>query len=159
MLAIGAVALVIVVDHLGRAGLREAIVDTGIWFAVIGAIDLASAMCDTFAVHAFLGRDANIGYGRVFVAQISGMAINRLTPGHTLGEPLKVTTLVRWVPVEIAVPAIVTFNLTTLYIGTAAIALGVPITVAMLDLSDQVALLVWIGMVGLLAGAIALAIM
>lgn len=156
MLAVGGVALAVILDHIGWVGIRRAVVGTGWLFAVIGACDLGSAMCDAFAIKSFMRRD--VGFWRVFLAQISGMAINRVTPGHTLGEPVKVTTLARWVPVDVAVPAIVTFNLMLIYVGTVAIAIGVPITVATLDVPDRVALVAWIAMGFLIALAVALAI-
>lgn len=156
MLAIGAVALAVIVDHLGWIGIRRAVIGTGWLFAVIGAFDLGSALCDAFAIKSFLRRD--LGFWRVFYAQISGMAINRVTPGHTLGEPVKMTTLARWVPIDVAVPAVLRFNLLLLYVGTVAIAIGVPITVAALDVPDRVALVVWIATGFLIALAIALAI-
>src|SRR5690606_18565005 len=81
--------------------------------------------------------------------------INRLTPASTLGEPVKVAMLVRALPVEPAVSAIVMFNLTTMYVGIAAIALGVPITALLLDLPAQVALAAWIGLAVVVAFGIA----
>jgi hypothetical protein len=159
VLAIGVVAFAFVVAHLGWSGIEQAIIGTGAWFAVIAAIDLVSATCDAFAIHGFLRPKARVSYWRVYAAQLGGMAINRLTPGNTLGEPVKVTMLVRSVPVDAAVSAIVMFNLTTLYVGIAAIVLGVPLTALLLDLPDRVALAVWLGLALLVAFAIALAVL
>jgi hypothetical protein len=159
VLVIGVIGLVIVVRHLGWAGIRQAVLGTGGWFAVIAAIDLLSAMCDAFAVHGLVSASQRVSYWRVFAAQISGMAINRLTPGNSLGEPVKVTLLMRTVPVETAVSGIVMFNLITLYVGIAAIVIGVPVTVLLLDVPDRVQLAVWIGMAFLLAVATAVAIL
>lgn len=158
VLVIGVIGLVFVVRHLGWAGIRQAVIGTGGWFLVIAAIDLASAMCDAFAIHGLVSASRRVSYWRVFAAQISGMAINRLTPGNTLGEPVKVTLLIRTVPVETAVSGIVMFNLITLYVGIAAIVIGVPVTVLLLDLPDRVQLAVWIAMAVLLAVATAIAI-
>src|SRR6476661_5354395 len=119
MLVVGVVALGFVLDHLGWAGARRVVVGTGAWFAVIAVIDLASMMCDAFAVQGFLRAKVAISYWRVFGAQASGLAINRLTPGNSLGEPVKVTMLARHVATEQAVSAIVMFNLTTIYLGIA----------------------------------------
>ena len=143
-LAIGAVAFGFVAAHLGWSGVREAIVGTGVWFAVIAAIDLASAMCDAFAIHGLVRPTAPVSYARVVAAQLSGMAINRLTPGNTLGEPVKVTMLVRGAPVDAAVAAVVMFNLLTMSIAVAVIVLGVPLTALWLELPGRVALAVWI---------------
>jgi uncharacterized protein (TIRG00374 family) len=158
-LAIGAVAFAFVANHLGWSGIRQAIVGAGAWFAVIALIDLVSATCDAFAIHGFLLPKQRVPYWRVYAAQLSGMAINRLTPGNSLGEPVKVTMLVRTVPTELAVSAIVMFNLTTLYVGIAAIVLGAPLTALLLDLPDRVELVVWVGLAALVAVAIAIAVL
>lgn len=159
VLVIGVIGLVFVVRHLGWAGIRQAVIGTGGWFVLIAAIDLVSAMCDAFAVHGLVSASQRVSYWRVFAAQVSGMAINRLTPGNSLGEPVKVTLLMRTVPVDAAVSGILMFNLITLYVGIAAIVIGVPVTVLLLDVPDRVQVVVWIAMVVLLAVATAVAIL
>ena len=159
-LGIGAIGLIWLVHRLGWHDTEQAIVAIGPWFAVIGAIDLASVLCDAFAIHGFLRSSpgTRVSYARVLGAQASGLAINRLTPGNSLGEPVKVTMLVRYVPTELAVSAIVMFNLATIYVGIAAIAIGVPATALLLDLPDRVAVAVWIATAVLIALALALAL-
>ncbi len=124
---------------------------------MIAAIDLASVCCDAFAIHNFLGGE--LPYVRVFAAQASGIAINRLTPANTLGEPVKVTMLMRATTGDRAVAAIVMFNLTTMYIGIAAIAVGVPLTAVLLDLPHAAAVVAWIGLAVLLAVATAVTLL
>jgi uncharacterized protein (TIRG00374 family) len=156
---IGGIALAIVLDQLGWDGLRRVFIGTGSWFVVIAAIDLASVFCDTFAIHSFLRGNAQVSYWKVFAAEASGIAINRLTPGNTLGEPVKVTMLGPDVPTKVAVAAVLMFNLTTMYVGITAIVIGVPLTVLMLDLPHDVAVAVWIGTGGLVAFGIAVAVL
>ena len=156
-LAFGAIGLVIVIDELGGEGFRRAFLGVGRWFVVIAAIDLISAMCDAVGIRGFLLGKAP--YLRVFAAQISGLAINRLTPGNSLGEPVKVTMLVRTVPTDTAVSAVVMYNLTTMYVAIATIALGVPLTALLLDLPHRIAIIVWLGLAGLVAFAIVVAIL
>ncbi|MDB4958772.1 MAG: flippase-like protein [Myxococcales bacterium] len=158
VLLIGAVALGLLLHNLGWDSTRRAILHTGLWFAVIAAIDLASVSCDAFAVHGFLRPRVRVAYWKVFAAQVSGLAINRLTPANSLGEPVKVTMLSRHVPTNVAVSAIVMFNLTTIYFGIAAIVIGVPLTALMLELPHRVAVVVWIGMFVLIGLAIAIAV-
>ena len=159
VLVIGAVAFGFVVHHLGWSGIRQAVIGIGAWFAVIAVIDLVSASCDAYSIYGFLLPNQRVPYLRVYAAQLSGMAINRLTPGNSLGEPVKVTMLVRNVPTDVAVSAIVLFNLTTMYVGIAAIVLGVPLTALLLDLPHRIAVLVWIGLAVLIAVAIAIALL
>ena len=156
-LVIGAVVLAFLLDHLGWDGMRRVIVGTGTWFAVIAAIDLVSVACDAFAIYNFVERQ--VGYWNVFAAQASGIAINRLTPGNSLGEPVKVTMLNRRVATNPAVAAIVMFNLATMYVGIAAIVIGVPLTAVLLDLPHAAAVVAWVGMAALVVVAIALALL
>src|SRR5258706_10646840 len=117
---------------------------TGWWFALIAVIDLAGACCDAFAIQAFIRPKHEVSYWAVFAAQASGIAINRLTPGNSLGEPVKVTMLTgQRVPATLAVSAVVMFNLCTMYIGIAALVIGVPITAAVLDIPPHVSIIVW----------------
>jgi hypothetical protein len=158
-LLIGGVALAIVLDQLGWGGLRQVFIGTGSWFAVIAAIDLASVFCDAFAIHGFLRGVAPVSYWKVFAAEASGIAINRLTPGNALGEPVKVTMLGPDVPTKVAVAAVLMFNLTTMYVAMAAIVLGVPLTALMLDLPHHLAIVVWIGTAALVSLGIAVAVL
>jgi hypothetical protein len=159
VLAFGVLACAFIVSRLGWASIRDAVLGIGSGFAVIAAIDLVSALCDAFAIHGFLRVKQRVSYGRVVAAQLGGMAINRLTPGNTLGEPVKVTLLVRAVPVDHAVSAIVMFNLVTMYVGIAAIVIGAPLTLLLLGLPARVELLVWIGTAALLVLAAAVAVL
>jgi uncharacterized protein (TIRG00374 family) len=153
--AFGAVALGFLLHQLGWDGVHH-VVDAAPWFGLIAAIDVASMCCDAGALHAFLG--ARVAFPRVFAAEASGLSINRLTPANSLGEALKVTMLSRDVPTDFAVSAVVLFNLATIYIGIAAIVIGVPITALLLDLPHRVAIAVWIGTALLIAFAIVVAV-
>ena len=133
--------------------------EVGTWFAVVAAIDLASVCCDAFAIHGFLRPHVEVPYPRVFAAEFSGLAINRVSPMNSLGEPIKMTMLARDVPGEHAVSAIVMFNLTTTYVALVTIAIGVPISFALLDLPSRIAGAVWVGLGVLLLGAVALALL
>lgn len=141
-LIVGAVALAILVDRLGRAGFERVIVDTGRWFLVIAAIDLVSVFADAGGVYCLVRPLAPISYLRVFAAQASGIAINRLTPGNSLGEPVKITMLMAHVPEAAAVSAIVMFNVASYLIAVSAIAIGVAITLLAVDLPGHGGLIV-----------------
>jgi uncharacterized membrane protein YbhN (UPF0104 family) len=144
-LILGAVGFVVLVDHVGWDAMQSAVVGAGIWFAWIALIDLVSVFSDAAGVYCFVRADAPVSYWRVFAAQASGIAINRLTPANSLGEAIKVTMLVDHVPKATAVAAIVKFNLATLYIALAVVVLGVPLTLLGLDLPPRLQLAVLIG--------------
>ena len=144
VLVLGVVGLAIAMHELGWAGLEKAIVDTGPWFIVIAAVDLLSTACDAFAIQGYLRPKQQVPYWRVFAAQASGIAVNRLTPGNSLGEPVKVTMLTtNKVPTSLAVSAIVMYNLTTAYVGITALVIGVPVTTLLLDLPHHLVVIVW----------------
>jgi hypothetical protein len=144
-LILGAAGFAILVDRVGWASMQSAVVGAGVWFAWIAIIDLASVFSDAAGAYCFVRAEARVSYWRVFAAQASGISINRLTPGNTLGEAIKVTMLVDHVPKAVAVSAIVKFNLATLYVALTVVVIGVPLTLLGLDLPPRVELAVWIG--------------
>jgi hypothetical protein len=159
VLVIGTVAFVFLLWRLGRAGLERVILGTGAWFAVIAAIDALSLMCDAGGVHSFARQHARISYWRVFAAQASGLAINRLTPGNSIGEPIKVTMLMEHVPESVAISAIVMFNIATILVAISVIVVGVPLTLLVSDLPPNIQLVVWIATAILVTFAISLALL
>ena len=156
----GSGALVFLVHRLGWDGMRRAILGTGAWFAVIAAIDVASVLCDAAGIYRFVAPHAPISYRRVLAAQASGLAINRLTPGNSLGEPIKITMLMAHVPEAAAVSAIVLFNLAAYLVAIATIVVGAGVTLLTLDLPSRVQLVVVIALAAMtlaVAGLVALA--
>ncbi|MBA3395321.1 MAG: flippase-like domain-containing protein [Deltaproteobacteria bacterium] len=158
VLVLGAIAFAVVVDRVGWDAMQRAVIGAGWWFVVMAALDLASVFCDAAGIHQFVRVHEPISYWRVIAAQASGMALNRLTPGNSVGEALKVTMLMAHVPRTTAVSAIVKFNLATLYVALAVIVIGVPLTLVSLDLPARVELAVWIGTGLLVVVAVALAL-
>ncbi|MBS1119515.1 MAG: hypothetical protein H6Q90_1743 [Deltaproteobacteria bacterium] len=158
-LAIGLLALAYLFDRLGSASIRRAVVETGAWFAVIAGLDLLSVGCDAAAFHCYVQPLAPISYARVFAAQVSGLAINRLTPGNSLGEPIKVTMLMPQVPEAAAVSAVILFNMTTISVAVSSIMIGVPLTLLTLDLPSRVELAVMIVTTVLVVFAIGLVVL
>lgn len=142
-LVVGVIALGILLDTMGWEGIRNVLVGTGGWFALIAALELAALVTDAAAIRCFIRPQAEIGFWRVFAAQASGVAINRLTPGNSAGEPVKATMLVEHLPASAAVAGIMLFNLATLTIGVGVIVVGVPLTLLTLDLPLRLEVLVW----------------
>jgi hypothetical protein len=144
---------------IGWTATTDAILGAGWWFAAIAAIDLASVFCDAGGIYCFIRPQTELSYWRVFAAQASGLAINRLTPGNSLGEPTKMTMLAEHTPESLAVAGVVMFNIAQYYIAFAAIVLGVPATLLMLDLPPRAELAVWISTVVIIALAVGLAVL
>ncbi len=155
-LLIGVAALAVLVERTGWGVLIGALARIGPWFALIAVIDLCAVMCDSGALHAYARVHARVSYTRVFAAQASGLAINRLTPGNCLGEPIKVTMLIGELPRSAAVSSVVMFNVATMWCAIATIILGVPVTLLSLELPVRAEVAVWIASAVLLAFAVAL---
>lgn len=150
-LVAGLVAFAAMARALGWAGLTDVLVKTGWWFVVIAAIDVTGAVCDAAAIYALASEHARVPYGRALAAQLGGVAINRLTPGNALGEPVKVSMLVERVPRDSAVSTILMFDASATIVAIAAIVLGIPITLAAVDLPRELAAVAWIGAAVLVA--------
>jgi uncharacterized protein (TIRG00374 family) len=159
VLVIGAVAFAVLFHGIGWTATRDAILGAGWWFAIMAAIDLASVFCDAGGIYCFIRPQAKVSYWRVFAAQASGLAINRLTPGNSLGEPTKMTMLAEHTPESLAIAGVVMFNIAQYLIAFAAIVLGVPATLLMLDLPPRAELAVWISAGIIIALAIGMAIL
>jgi Lysylphosphatidylglycerol synthase TM region len=158
-LVAGGIGFVVLVDRVGWSAMGTAVTEAGWWFAWIALIDLASVVSDAGGVYCFVRAEADVPYWRVFAAQASGIAINRLTPANSLGEAIKVTMLVDHVPKSVAVSAIVKFNLATLYVALAVVVIGVPLTLLGLDLPRRLEIMVWIGTAGIVVAAGLLALL
>lgn len=158
-LILGIVGFGVLVDRVGWDAMQRAVTEAGWWFAWIALIDLASVFTDAAGAYCFVRAEADVSYWRVFAAQASGISINRLTPGNSLGEAIKVTMLVDHVPKNVAVSAIVKFNLATLYVALTVVVLGVPLTLLGLDLPPRVEVAVWIGTAGVVVIGVLLALL
>jgi uncharacterized protein (TIRG00374 family) len=147
VMSVGVLALAFMLHKLGLSTVRRVLRDVGAWFAVIVALDLAAISCEAAALHQFMRPEARmIKYWRVLAAQISGRAINILTPGGALGEATKVTMLVAHAPRGRVVSSIVLLNLASFYLSVAIVIVGVPLTALLVDLPHSLKLTVWIGL-------------
>jgi uncharacterized membrane protein YbhN (UPF0104 family) len=159
MMAVGGVALYLMLRNHGWTEFRAMLANVGWWFAVVLALELASLMTDGAAIHAFMRPEARmISYWRVLGANMSGRAINVLTPGGALGEPMKLMLLSAAAPRARALSSLVLFNLTIAYIAVTAMIIGIPITLLVLDIPDGVKVMVGVGMAVLIPAMIALGV-
>src|SRR5947208_5418518 len=129
MLVFGAAMLAWFARRLEWGDLATAISGVGRRFAIILGLDLAAVLLDARALHTFMRPEARmVSYWRVVAAQISGRAVNVVTPLGALGEATKLTMLVTRAPHVRVASAIVLFNLAGLYLSVAVIAIGTPVT-------------------------------
>jgi uncharacterized membrane protein YbhN (UPF0104 family) len=160
VLVVGGGLLAVMMHRLGWATTRDIVTDVGAWFVVILGIDVAGLACESAAIHAFMGPDAQrVSYAHVFAAQASGRAVNIVTPGGTLGEATKVSMLATHAPRARAVSSIVLYNLASLYLSVTIVLVGVPLTALMVDLPHDLQVIVWTALSVMLALVIGLAVL
>lgn len=160
MMAFGAGALTWMMRQLGWDKFREAVDGIGAAFAVILALDLAAILLDARALHTFMRPEARmVSYWRVVAAQISGRAVNVVTPLGALGEATKLTMLVSHAPRVRVTSAIVLLNLANLYLSVTVMAIGTPITLLLVDLPRSLKLTVAIGLAIVIALMVALGVL
>jgi hypothetical protein len=152
MMVVGAAALAWMMRELGWDGFTDAVTSVGRVFGVILGLDLAAVLLDARALHTFMRPEARmISYWRVVAAQLSGRAVNIVTPLGALGEATKLTMLVSHAPRMRVLSAIVLFNLAALYISVAVMLIGTPITLLMVDVPRSLKITVVIGLAAVVA--------
>ena len=146
MLLVGGVALWWMIRSLGWDQFIASVTSVGAWFAVILALDLVALCCDAAALQAFMRPEARmVTYWRVLGAQMSGRAINVLTPGGALGEATKLTMLMTHAPRARVLSSIVLLNLSQFYLSVLTMIIGTPITFLLVDVPNEMKVLVGIG--------------
>jgi uncharacterized membrane protein YbhN (UPF0104 family) len=159
MLLFGVAALTWMVRELDWSEFRAVVSGIGWTYAIILALDLAAVLLDARALHTFMRPEARmVSYLRVVAAQISGRAVNVVTPFGALGEATKLTMLVSHAPRGRVLSAVVLFNLTTLYFSVAIMLLGTPITFLLIDLPRSLQVTIGIGLAVLIGLMVALGV-
>lgn len=159
MMLVGGVALYLMLRHHGWSDFRSMLANVGWWFAVVLGLELCSLCMDGAALHAFMRPEARmISYWRVLAANMSGRAINVLTPGGALGEPTKLMLLSTHAPRARALSSLVLFNLSIAYISVTVMLIGIPITLLALDVPHAVKVMVAIGLAIIVPAMVALAV-
>ena len=155
----GAAALTWMLRELGWERFRAVVSDVRSYFAIIVGLDLASILLDARALHTFMRPEARmISYWRVLAAQISGRAVNVVTPFGALGETTKLTMLVMHAPRARVLSAIVLLNLTGLYLSVTVMLIGTPVTLLLVDLPSSLKVTIGIGLAILVPLMVALGV-
>lgn len=155
-IAVAIVALVLTVWSVGPRELVTQLRAIGWGFAGVLAIEAAATACDSAALHGFLGDDGRRpSYAYVLKAQIMGRAINAVTPLASLGEATKATSLMERTSSNRAIGAVIRYNLASIGMKLAVIAIGAPLCALLLDVPRWLVYLFvggGIAALGLLAG-------
>lgn len=128
-LAVGAAALVWMVRDVGVAELGAMLGSIGWWTVPILGTSLIGVLLEARANHIFMRPEQRmVSYGRVFAAQLSGWAINSVTPTGKLGEIAKATLLVGHAPRYRAVSAVVLINLVNVFASAGFLLLALAVS-------------------------------
>ena len=143
---VAAVALAVTLRSVGFGEVVAQLEAIGGWFAALVAIEVVAALCDAASISGFLGPAApRSRFRRVLHAQVTGRAINLVTPVASLGEATKATLLMRDTPSTRAIAAIARFGVAYWLINLGLIVVGAPVCALVLDLPAWLARTLWIG--------------
>jgi uncharacterized membrane protein YbhN (UPF0104 family) len=127
-LVLGLAALVWTIHRVGPAEIAARLLIVGPWFVPIVALELFMTVCDGAAIYLYLSpHHRRVGLGRALIAQVTGRAVNAVTPLGSAGEVVKVAMLVDRAPRAPTVAAILLYNLANLELSLVLIAVGAPL--------------------------------
>jgi len=159
MVVFGVGALIWMIRNFDWDELHKAVAGTGAYVAIVIGLDLGTVLLDARAQQTFMRPEARkTSYWRVVAAQISGRAVNVVTPFGALGEATKLTMLVTRIPRARVLSGIVLFNLVGLYLSVVVMLIGTPITLLLVDLPSSVKTTAEIGLAVLVPLMIALGV-
>lgn len=122
------------------------------WIAVI-AMEAFGTFLDAIAIRAFAApENQHLTLRQTALAQLSGRAINIVTPTGNLGEVVKMSVLTEHVSQSRAVSTILLYNIVRFIIELGFVALAAPICALMVPMPD------WLRALILIGGAVCLAI-
>jgi uncharacterized protein (TIRG00374 family) len=138
-LLLGIAALIWLIRDVGLRALWDRLIAVRGWAAPILAMSFAEAALKARALHIFMRPEQGmVSYQRVLAAQLSGQAINAVTPtGGTAGEVVKATMLMGHAPRYRAVSSVVTYNLVSMLISAGFLLLAIVLALAYGDLSPE----------------------
>ena len=122
------------------------------WLAVI-AMEALGTFLDAIAIRAFAApENEKLSLRHTALAQLSGRAINIVTPSGNLGEVVKMSVLTEYVSQSRAVSTILLYNIVRFIIELGFVALAAPICALLVPMPD------WLRVLILVGGAVCLAI-
>jgi len=114
------------------------------WFwGVVLAMEAFGTFLDAVAIRAFASPEQHkLKLRHTLLAQLSGRAVNVVTPTGNLGEVVKMSVLTEYVSQSRAVSTILLYNIVRFIIELGFVALAAPFCALLLPMSDGVRLLV-----------------
>lgn len=115
------------------------------WFAVI-AMEAFGTFLDAIAIKAFAAPENKcLSLRHTALAQLSGRAINIVTPTGNLGEVVKMSVLTEYVSQSRAVSTILLYNIVRFIIELGFVALAAPICALLVPMPDWLRALILVG--------------
>jgi hypothetical protein len=129
------VAFVATLWSVGPRQLAVQLIAIGWGFGCVLLIEAAATACDSAALSGFLGEGGRRpNYWQVLRAQVMGRAINAVTPLSSLGEATKATKLMESTSSNRAIGAVLRYNLASIGMKLAVIAIGAPMCALILQM-------------------------
>jgi uncharacterized membrane protein YbhN (UPF0104 family) len=101
---------------------------------------------DSAALYGFLGHHGrHPSFATVVRAQITGRAVNAVTPFGSLGEASKATTLMTATSSQRAIAAVIRYNLSTAGVNLTTIGIGAPLCGWLLDVPSGLRVALFVG--------------
>ena len=123
---VGAIALAWMAPRIGIRSIIAMLASVGWWAVPLVLLSFTTLMLNTAAIREFMRPEQRmISYWRVFVAQLSGQAVNSVTPTGTMGEVLKITMLMGHAPRYRAVSSIIAFNVSVIFTNACLMLLAI----------------------------------
>ncbi|MBP9085340.1 MAG: flippase-like domain-containing protein [Kofleriaceae bacterium] len=145
-IALAAVALTLTIWLVGARTLWQQLATIGPGFAVILLLEAIVTLCDSAALSGFLGQQGRRpSYWAVVRAQITGRAVNAVTPLGSLGEAAKATALMTETSSQRAIAAVIRYNLASAGVKLTTIGIGAPLCGIWLDVPPSLRITLFVG--------------
>ncbi len=138
-LVIAAIALVYTIRKAGLDSLWTNFQRIGWWWLAVVPMEALITTLDAVAIRAFLSPEqSKIRLRTAILAQLSGRAVNAVTPTGSLGEAIKVSVLAEHVSESRAVATILLYNVVGFTVELATVAVAAPLVVLLVPMPDGV---------------------
>lgn len=153
--AVGVVALVWMARRVGMASIGKMLSSVGWWAVPLVFLNFTTLTLNAAAIRVFMRPEQRmISRWRVFVAQISGQAVNSVVPSGAVGEVVKVTMLMGHAPRYRAISSIVAFNISLIFINSCLMLSAILVALAFGGYPERVQ-----GILGITAGVLLVGIL
>lgn len=135
-LAVAIVALVFTIHDIGLRTLGTYLYRIGWWWLAVVPMEMLATTLHAMTIRAFMSPD-KVRLRDALLAQLSGRAINSVTPSGNLGELVKASILTEHVSESRAVSTILLYNVASFSIEMLLIAIATPLVAFLVPMPDS----------------------